>query len=374
MDPGVVFVAPSEETADEEGIEIPLDEDGTCNIKVVQSQFTNAVGLRFRAPDTGRMRALRMDENGKLYPPPQGWDTLTCIVTVDKKRTREEEGGKVESEHKKLSSGVSSSDKLGDLIILGLSYKATESDVKEYFESYGEIKSCEIKKDYGGNSRGFGFISFVSDESGKRVMNETYHNISGRKCEVRIPKRTEPERKLFVGRLPRGTNEDDLTEYFSTFGALADVYIPRPHRGFAFVTFEKGDDADVVLKQKHFLKDAPLNVTIPDPPAKKQKFAEQEQFSGERKQFGQFSRESSSYYPPPGPGNPYSQQPAYGGGFGAQQGYSAHTPGYQYSSSAQSMQVEDGSARQGLDESEIEFLDAIVKKVKGNRKAIGQWN
>ena len=46
-------------------------------------------------------------------------------------------------QNKKLSSGAGS-DKLGDLIILGLSYKATESDVKEYFEGYGEIKSCEV--------------------------------------------------------------------------------------------------------------------------------------------------------------------------------------------------------------------------------------
>lgn len=381
MDPGVVFVAPNEENADDDGIEIPLEEDRTCDIKVVQSQFANAVGLRFRAPETGRMRALKMDENGKLYPPPQGWEGLTFIVVLDKKRTREEEGGKVESENKKLSSGAGS-DKLGDLIILGLSYKATESDVKEYFEGYGEIKSCEIKKDYSGNSRGFGFISFVSDESAKRVMNETYHNIAGRKCEVRIPKRTEPERKLFVGRLPRGTNEEDLREYFSTFGPLADVYIPRPHRGFAFITFEKGDDAEVVLKQKHFLKDAPLNVTIPDPPAKKQKFGEHEQFgSGERsgppggKPFGGYRQDSSSYYPP------YGQQQGFG--YGNQQGYNSHSSGYQYNNPAPGqslpMQVED-SARSGLDinESELEFLDAIVKKVKSSRKANinqqAQWN
>ena len=30
---------------------------------MVQSQFANAVGLRFRAPETGRMRALKMGEN-----------------------------------------------------------------------------------------------------------------------------------------------------------------------------------------------------------------------------------------------------------------------------------------------------------------------
>lgn len=98
------------------------------------------------------------------------------------------------------------------------------------------------------------------------------------------------------------TTEEDLQEYFTTFGTLADVYIPKPPRGFAFVTFEKGDVAEAVLgvssrensqlnkmllfsfsldcltnsdlsQQKHFLRDMQLNVTIPDPPAKKQKFA-----------------------------------------------------------------------------------------------------
>ena len=44
------------------------------------------------------------------------------------------------------------------------------------------------------------------------------------------------------------TDEKDLSDYFSTYGALADVYIPKPHRGFAFITFEKGEDAEIVLK------------------------------------------------------------------------------------------------------------------------------
>lgn len=235
-----------------------------------------------------------MDDSGKIYPPPQGWDNLTFIVVVDKKRTRDEDGSeKLENENKK-----SSSDKIGDLIILGLSYKATENDVRDYFKSFGEVKSCEIKKDYGGNSRGFGFVSFVSDDVAKQVLTDTYHTISGRKCEVRIPKRTEPERKLFVGRLPRGTDEKDLSDYFSTYGALADVYIPKPHRGFAFITFEKGEDAEIVLKQKHFLKDVPINVTLPDPPAKKQKFGEPEYGDRGMKPFGGYRQESSSYYPP----------------------------------------------------------------------------
>ena len=51
-----------------------------------------------------------------------------------------------------------------------------------------------------------------------------------------------------VNHTPLRTDEKDLSDYFSTYGALADVYIPKPHRGFAFITFEKGEDAEIVLK------------------------------------------------------------------------------------------------------------------------------
>lgn len=66
----------------------------------------------------------------------------------------------------------------------------------------------------------------------------------------------EPEcaRKVFVARLPgkqkqatcsRSSREilveivtaDDLNQYFKRFGEVTDVYIPRPSRSFAFVTF-----------------------------------------------------------------------------------------------------------------------------------------
>lgn len=50
--------------------------------------------------------------------------------------------------------------------------------------------------------------------------------------------------RIFVGKLVRGTTESDVRDYFSKFGYVMDVYMPRDrvnraeHRGFGFVTFE----------------------------------------------------------------------------------------------------------------------------------------
>ena len=48
---------------------------------------------------------------------------------------------------------------------------------------------------------------------------------------------------------------DDLREYFSKFGEVTDVFIPKPFRAFAFVTFLDPEVAQVKIKSKSlFLK------------------------------------------------------------------------------------------------------------------------
>ena len=44
--------------------------------------------------------------------------------------------------------------------------------------------------------------------------------------------------KIFVARLSETITADDLKEHFEKFGPVTDVYIPKPFRSFAFVTFQ----------------------------------------------------------------------------------------------------------------------------------------
>ncbi|GMH36368.1 hypothetical protein BSKO_04236 [Bryopsis sp. KO-2023] len=59
----------------------------------------------------------------------------------------------------------------------------------------------------------------------------------------RVPKvRVGP--RIFVGKLSKETTDQDLREYFTRYGYVMDVFIPRAkenkkeHRGFGFITFE----------------------------------------------------------------------------------------------------------------------------------------
>ena len=41
---------------------------------------------------------------------------------------------------------------------------------------------------------------------------------------------------------------DDLKDYFSKFGEVTDVFIPKPFRAFSFITFL---DPEVIIYQTH---------------------------------------------------------------------------------------------------------------------------
>ncbi|CAF1675513.1 unnamed protein product [Adineta ricciae] len=78
------------------------------------------------------------------------------------------------------------------------------------------------------------------------------HEINGQKAE--------DDRKLFVGGLTWDTTQDDLREYFSSFGNILDCSIKHDpttgrSRGFAFLVFDRKDIVDKILSQnEHFVK------------------------------------------------------------------------------------------------------------------------
>ncbi|XP_073110273.1 uncharacterized protein [Elaeis guineensis] len=63
-------------------------------------------------------------------------------------------------------------------------------------------------------------------------------------------------KEIFVGRIPQEASADDLRQYFSRFGRVLDVYIPKDpkrteHRGFGFVAFAEDGVADHVYCRTH---------------------------------------------------------------------------------------------------------------------------
>ena len=66
-----------------------------------------------------------------------------------------------------------------------LSYTADPADLEEAFREFGNIQDVKIVRDRAsGKSRGFGFITFSSDEEAKQALTMDGKEVQGRKIRV----------------------------------------------------------------------------------------------------------------------------------------------------------------------------------------------
>jgi len=144
------------------------------------------------------------------------------------------------------------------LFVGGLSWETTENDLKEYMTKYGKVESCNLKKDLETNrSRGFGFVVFENSESLEKVLAEKEHRLQGKVID---PKRANPKgkwqeppiKKIYVAKVSPTTTEDEIKEYFSTWGKVEKIEAPYDkekdqRRNFVFVEFDTEETVNKVL-------------------------------------------------------------------------------------------------------------------------------
>ncbi|XP_029434480.1 TAR DNA-binding protein 43 [Rhinatrema bivittatum] len=254
------------EDENDEPMEIPTEDDGTVLLSTVTAQFPGACGLRYRNPVNQCMRGVRLVE-GILHAPESGWGNLVYVVNYpkDNKRKMDEIDA---SSAVKVKRAVQ---KTSDLIVLGLPWKTTEQDLKEYFGTFGEVIMVQVKKDVKtGHSKGFGFVRFTEYETQVKVMSQR-HMIDGRWCDCKLPnsKQSPDEplrsRKVFVGRCTDDMSADELRQFFTQYGEVVDVFIPKPFRAFAFVTFADDQVAQSLCGEDLIIKGVSVHISNAEP-------------------------------------------------------------------------------------------------------------
>lgn len=270
------------QVAEEEGeepMEVPSEEDGTLLLSTLSAQFPGACGLKYRNPDTGSMRGIRLAD-GRLYPPDIEWSNRIYVAVFPKTENKKKQGpgnnasvstgSPDEQEGGHHKSKKFERQRCSDLIVLGLPWKSTEEDLRKYFSQFGELLMVQVKVDpRTRQSKGFGFIRFADYDSQFKCMSQR-HMIDGRWCDVRIPNSKEGaqqimNRKVFVGRCTEDMTAEDLRNYFGKFGEVVDVFIPKPFRAFAFVTFADPEVSQNLCGEDHIIKGASVHISSAAP-------------------------------------------------------------------------------------------------------------
>lgn len=342
------YIKVAESPEEDEAMEVPCETDNTVLLTTLTSVFPGACGLKYRNADSGTMRGLRLTD-GKLQAPDEGWSVVEqyycCFPKADNKRKLDDQ------EESAVPTKVKRYDekKCSDLIVLGLAWKTTDKELREYFEETGELLMAQVKKDTKtGQSKGFGFIRFADFESQVKAITKR-HCIDGRWCDVRIPLNKDGApgglgmggggfnaaggngtstgadqfcRKIFIGRITSEITVDDLREYFNKYGDISDIFIPKPFRGFAFVTFSELSANQEVTPElfgdDHIIKGISVHVSHAVPKAE------------------------MNYHHQAPPHNPYGSSP-YGGG-GPYGGASSHHNSHHHNPHPPNPYVSGGSS------------------------------
>ncbi|KAL2613618.1 hypothetical protein R1flu_025310 [Riccia fluitans] len=125
------------------------------------------------------------------------------------------------------------------------------------FSAFGTILSCKVATDSSGQSRGYGFVQFESEESAVTAIEGVNGMLLNDKQVFVGPFVRRQERdqssgaskfnNVYVKNIAESTTDDDLKKIFGVYGSISSAVVMRDGEGkskcFGFVNFEHADDA-----------------------------------------------------------------------------------------------------------------------------------
>ncbi|XP_062087589.1 uncharacterized protein LOC133794382 [Humulus lupulus] len=192
-----------------------------------------------------------------------------------------------------------------NLFVKNLDIDISVDCLRNKFSQFGKVYSLVILKDYEGNSRGMGFVKFVSPEDAKNAVERLNGSLLGSKhmfVERARKKATTGElfktghnmfncqfdkpSNLYVTNLDIHVDDNKLRNHFSCCGNITSVRVMRDKngisKGFGFVRFSTHKEAKNALKT--------LDGTVLEQKSLRVTFAWQKEYH---------RKETKLYYPQP---------------------------------------------------------------------------
>ncbi|XP_076887457.1 polyadenylate-binding protein 2-like [Bidens hawaiensis] len=145
----------------------------------------------------------------------------------------------------------------GNIFIKNLDKAIDQKALHDTFSTFGNILSCKIATDSTGQSKGYGFVQYDSEESAQQAIEKLNGMLLNDKQVYVGPFLRKQERDLavdktrftnvFVKNLSESTTDEDLSKAFGEYGTITSAVVMRDAEGnskcFGFVNFENAEDA-----------------------------------------------------------------------------------------------------------------------------------
>jgi len=149
---------------------------------------------------------------------------------------------------------------VGNIFIKNLDKSIDNKDMYDTFSTFGTILSCKVATDEHGNSKGYGFVHFETEEAANKAIDKVNGMLlSDKKLYVgKFIPRKEREKELgekakrftnvYIKNFPDGMNEEKLKDMFEAFGKITSIKVMYDDTGksrcFGFVAFEDAEAAE----------------------------------------------------------------------------------------------------------------------------------
>jgi RNA-binding protein 39 len=159
------------------------------------------------------------------------------------------------------------------VFVLNLALRATERQVREFFEQAGAVRDVRLITDrQTGRNKGFGYIEFDKIETVEQALLLSGSPLLGQPVSVQVTQNEKNKAaatatpvgstktvgifqqlptRVFVGGLDYDVAEGDVRNVFDEFGPIEYVTMhkePDGSKAYAFIQFKRGEDAKKALR------------------------------------------------------------------------------------------------------------------------------
>ncbi|KAJ0685854.1 hypothetical protein HanLR1_Chr11g0407761 [Helianthus annuus] len=145
----------------------------------------------------------------------------------------------------------------GNIFIKNLDKAIDQKALHDTFSTFGNILSCKIATDSAGQSKGYGFVQYDSEEAAQKAIEKLNGMLLNDKQVYVGPFLRKQERELavdkskftniYVKNMSESTTDEDLNKIFSEYGTVTSAVVMKDADGnskcFGFVNFENAEDA-----------------------------------------------------------------------------------------------------------------------------------
>ncbi|KAF5026122.1 hypothetical protein F66182_1770 [Fusarium sp. NRRL 66182] len=153
----------------------------------------------------------------------------------------------------------------GNVFIKNLDVAIDNKALHDTFAAFGNILSCKVAQDENGNSKGYGFVHYETDEAASQAIKHVNGMLLNEKKVYvghHIPKKDRQSKfeemkanftNVYVKNIAPDVTEDDFRQLFEKYGDVTSSSLARDQegksRGFGFVNFTTHESASKAVDE-----------------------------------------------------------------------------------------------------------------------------